>query len=508
MSALRYLLSTNFTYHSYTMHYIEQIYTKCLAEASYYIESNGFAAIIDPLRDVEPYLELARRRGSKVIYVFETHFHADFVSGHVDLSDKTEAIVVYGPTTLKTGYPSVIAEDGQVFQLGEIKIQLIHTPGHTMESSCYLLKDETGKATALFTGDTLFIGDVGRPDLAQKLMSELTPEKLAGHLYDSLRNKLFSLPDELVIYPGHGAGSACGKHMSKETMDTLGHQKRTNYALNPALSKDEFIQQVLQGLTPPPAYFPQDVILNIRGYTSYDQLLKHSLKALSADEFAALRWGKKLVVLDTRRAQVFAKAFIPGSLNIGLDGDFASWAGTLLKTVTTPILVVAEPGQEKEAITRLARVGFDQVLGYLQGGFETWQQNGKGVDSIASLTADEVAELLQKKNTLVLDVRRATEYEQGHVIDAINIPLDYLEENKQNIPRNKTVYVYCAAGYRSMAFVSFLRAQGYINLIDVHGGFKAIKSSASFAGILTGAEATSPAQKFCDITKVKRHEKI
>ncbi len=488
--------------------YIEQIYTKCLAEASYYIESNGNAAIIDPLRDVEPYLELAQRRGAKIRYVFETHFHADFVSGHIDLADKTGAVIVYGPTGLKPGFKALIAYDCQEFKLGNISLQLIHTPGHTMESSCYLLKDETGAEKAIFTGDTLFIGDVGRPDLAQKVMAELTPEKLAWHLYDSLRNKILPLPDDLIVYPGHGAGSACGKNMGKETTDTLGHQKRTNYALNPALSKKEFIKQVLNGLTPPPAYFPQDVILNIRGYESLDRILKRSLHAFSVEEFAELHREKNAVLLDTRRAQVFAKGFIPGAINIGLDGDFASWAGTLLKIVTTPILLVTEDGQQKEVITRLARVGFDHVLGYLKGGFEAWSGSGKGIDSITSLNADNVAALIQKEDALVLDVRRAAEYIRGHVTNAINMPLDYIEENKQRIPRKKHVYVYCAAGYRSMAFISLLRSQGYTNLIDVNGGFKAIEKSDHFAGLLNDAVQVVPGETFCDITKHRQHEKF
>lgn len=481
--------------------YIEQIYTKCLAEASYYIESNGNAAIIDPLRDVEPYLVLAMRRNAKIRYVFQTHFHADFVSGQIDLSDKTDAVIVYGPTSIKPGFKALIAIDGEEFRLGDIHLKLLHTPGHTMESSCYLLKDETGKEKALFTGDTLFIGDVGRPDLAQKIMKELTPEKLAGHLYDSLRDKILPLSDDLIIYPGHGAGSACGKHMSKETSDTLGHQKRTNYALNPALSKKQFISQVLHGLTPPPAYFPQDVILNIKGCESLDHILQRSLHAFSVEEFEELLAEKNKVVIDTRKAQTFAKGFVPGSINIGLEGDFASWAGILLKNVNTSILLITEDGQETEAITRLARIGFDHVLGYLEAGFDTWVKSGKGIDSISSLNVEEAVDLMQQDNALVLDVRRTAEYTQGHVARAISIPLDYIEENKNLIPVNRPVYVYCAAGYRSMAFISLLRLQGYTNLIDINGGFKAIQQSDYYTGLLDNAIQVSAAQTFCDIAK-------
>jgi len=482
--------------------HIEQIYTKCLAEASYYIESNGCAAIVDPLRDVEPYLELARRRGAEILYVFETHFHADFVSGHVDLADKTGATIVYGPTSLTTGFPALIAEDGQTFKLGDVSIQLIHTPGHTMESSCFLLEDEKGKPTALFTGDTLFIGDVGRPDLAQKIRADLTPEKLAGHLFESLRHKLLPLPDDLVVYPGHGAGSACGKNMSKETTDTLGHQKATNYALNPSLGKREFIKAVLHGLTPPPAYFPQDVIMNVRGYESFDDILFRSMKALTPDHFEKTMRAHHPVILDTRNAQVFAQGFVPGALNIGLDGDFAVWAGTLLKTVTSEILLVSDPGREKEVITRLARVGFEKVLGYLEGGFENWKNSGKETDCIISLQPKDVAELMQKESSVVLDVRRTAEFEKGHVARAINIPLDYIEEHKEQIPADKTLYVYCAAGYRSMAFISIVKSWGHKNLlIDVSGGFNAIKNSDAFAGLLEDAVEMVPGESYCEVPK-------
>lgn len=483
--------------------YIEQIYTKCLSEATYYIESNGFAAVIDPLREVQPYLDLAKRRGAEIIYVFETHFHADFVSGHVDLSNKTEAIIVYGPTTLKTGYPSVIAKDGQVFQLGDVRIQLLHTPGHTMESSCYLLKDESGKPTALFTGDTLFIGDVGRPDLAQKVIAELTPQKLAGHLFDSLRNKIMPLPDDLIVYPGHGAGSACGKNMSKETSDTLGHQKQVNYALNPALPKVEFINQVLSGLTPPPAYFPQDVLLNLKGYGSIDQIFQRSLKPLSAEAFKIEAERNKAVIIDTRDAQTFAQGFIPGSINIGLEGNFASWVGTLTKNTNTPILFVAEPGKETEVVTRLARIGFDKILGYLENGFAAWAHSAQDTDRIASINADAFAEILTNNGGEIIDARTQAEFKSGHLKGALNLPLDYVDENTTTLNKDKTIYVYCAAGYRSMAFISTLRTYGYEHLVDIKGGFSAIKSSGLFEELLRGQLPNSEAT-FCDITKNKR----
>ena len=460
--------------------YIEQIYTKCLAEASYYIESNGFAAIIDPLRDVQPCLDLAKRRGAEIIYVFETHFHADFVSGHIDLSDKTEAIIVYGPTTLQTGYPAVIAKDGQVFQLGDVRIQLIHTPGHTMESSCFLLKDESGRPTALFSGDTLFIGDVGRPDLAQKVIAELTPELLAGHLFDSLRNKIIPLPDDLVVYPGHGAGSACGKNMSKETTDTLGHQKNINYALNPALSKEEFVKQVLSGLTPPPVYFPQDVLLNINGYKSIDKVMEEGLKGLAPSDFDVMAFQNKALIIDTREAQVFCKAHVPGSVNIGIDGSFAVWAGTLIEKVTQPIMIVADPGREQEVITRLARVGYDNVLGYLKGGMQAWLDNFHLSDLVLSISVKEFAEIYHTGHVSVLDVRRESEFYSGHLAGAINLPLDYIRENLSKIDKNINYYVYCGAGYRSMAYISLLKRHGFTNLVDIHGGFAEIRKSGLF----------------------------
>lgn len=480
--------------------YIEQIYTRCLAEATYYIESNGYAAVIDPLRDVQPYIDLANRRGAEIVYVFETHFHADFVSGHLDLSNKTGATIVFGPTTLQTGYPSVIARDGQVFRLGDVEIQLIHTPGHTMESSCFLLKDGQGKPAALFTGDTLFIGDVGRPDLAQKVIAELTPEKLAGHLFDSLRNKIMPLPDDLVIYPGHGAGSACGKNMSKETTDTLGHQKQVNYALNLALSKEEFVKQVLSGLLPPPGYFPQDVMLNINGYDPIDAVIDRGIKGFAPAEFDRLVLQFNAVILDTRDARIFCRAFVPGAINIGLDGSFAVWAGTLIENVAQPVVIVAEPGREQEVVTRLARVGYDNVLGFLRGGMQAWINDQRPCDSILSISPTEFADIVRSVKVNVLDVRKQSEFESGHLQGAKNLPLDYARENKGLVSRDETAYVHCAAGYRSMAFISLLRSQGYKNLIDLKGGFDAIKNSGLFDALLSGP-ANPGEQKFCDISK-------
>ncbi len=460
--------------------YIEQIYTKCLAEAAYYIESNGEAAIIDPLREVEPYIEMAKNRRAKIKYVFETHFHADFVSGHVDLAKKTGATIVYGPTTLKTGFEALIASDGQIFKLGDCEIKLIHTPGHTMESSCYLLKNEAGEEKALFSGDTLFIGDVGRPDLAQKVIAELTQDKLAGHLYESLHTKILPLSDDLIVYPGHGAGSACGKNMSKETTDTLGHQKQVNYALNPKLTKEEFKEQILDGLMPPPAYFPQDVLLNIRGYEALDTIVERGLKALGPDEFMKAADATDAIILDTRDAQVFAKGFIPGSINIGIEGSFAVWAGTLIDSVDHPILIVAEPGKEKDAVIRLARVGYDNTLGFLKGGFASWTAENRTADSIRSIDANDLYAATLQGEQEILDVRKASEFNSEHLVGAINEPLDYICQSNLRLDKSKTYYVHCAAGYRSMIFISILKGKGYHNLVDVRGGFTALKNSGKF----------------------------
>ncbi|WP_143962490.1 MBL fold metallo-hydrolase [Litoribacter populi] len=459
---------------------IEQIYTGCLAQGAYYIESNGEAAIIDPLREVQPYIEKAERNGVKIKYVFETHFHADFVSGHKDLAAKTGATIVFGPTEMKLGFDAVVAEDGQEFAIGNAKIKVIHTPGHTMESSVFLLINEEGKEEAIFTGDTLFIGDVGRPDLAQKVVKDLTQDKLAGYLYDSLRNKIMPLSDDLIVYPAHGAGSACGKNMSKETSDTLGNQKKTNYALQD-MSKEEFIKQVITGLTPPPSYFPQNVMMNIQGYNNIDEVLTRGLRALTPAEFEAAANETGAILLDTRAPQMFAKGFVPNSINIGIDGSFAVWVGTLIPDVKQELLIIADEGREEEVITRLARVGYDNALGYLKGGFEAWKTEGKEVDTITSISVEELAEIKEKDpQASVLDVRKNSEYASEHILGAENVALDYINENMAQVDMDKTYYVHCAGGYRSMIFTSILRARGYDKLIDVAGGFKAIKDSGKF----------------------------
>jgi glyoxylase-like metal-dependent hydrolase (beta-lactamase superfamily II)/rhodanese-related sulfurtransferase len=460
---------------------IEQIYTGCLAQGAYYIESNGEVAIIDPLREIQPYIDMANTNNAKIKYIFETHFHADFVSGHVDLSKATGAPIIFGPTKMETGFDAKIADDGQVFDLGKAKIKVIHTPGHTMESSCFLLIDEEGKEKAIFTGDTLFIGDVGRPDLAQHVIADLTEEKLAAHLFDSLRNKIIPLSDDLIVYPAHGAGSACGKNMSKETTDTLGNQKKTNYALRPDMTKEEFVKAVLTGLTAPPSYFPKNVLMNIQGYDSINEVMERGSHALSAEGFEAAANETHALILDIRDPQTFAKGFIPNSVNIGIDGSFAVWAGTLIPDIKQEILLVAEPGREQEAITRLARVGYDHTIGYLNGGFETWKKAGKEIDTIKSISVDEFAAIVAKDSSInILDVRKKSEYDSEHIIGAENAPLDYINDSMLKVNKNKTTYIHCAGGYRSMVFSSILRARGYENLIDVAGGFKAIKESGKF----------------------------
>lgn len=457
---------------------IEQIYTGCLAQGAYYIESNGEAAIVDPLREVQSYIQKAEANGAKIKYVLETHFHADFVSGHLDLAHKTGATIVYGPTAAPS-FPAHIAKDGEELKLGNVTIKVLHTPGHTLESSCFLLKDEKGKEVALFSGDTLFIGDVGRPDLAQKA-AHMTQEELAGLLYDSLQNKIIPLPDDVIVYPAHGAGSACGKKMSSETTDTLGHQKATNYALRPNLTKEQFIKEVVTGLMPPPGYFPANVMLNKMGYESIDEVLKRGSQPLSPNMFETIASETGALILDTRNAQDFAKGFIPNSINIGIDGNFAPWVGALIPDVQQKILIIAEHGREQEVITRLARVGFDNTLGYLQGGFEAWKAAGKETDSIISVSPEEVAKKLKTENAQILDVRKESEYNSQHIENAINAPLDYLNDSMLKIDKNKTYYVHCAGGYRSMIFTSALRARGYENLIDIKGGFKAIKETGLF----------------------------
>ena len=454
---------------------VEQIYTGCLAEAAYYIESAGEVAIIDPLRDSRPYIDRAIRDKAHIKYVFETHFHADFVSGHLELADKTGATIVFGPTA-KPAYRAHIAYDGEEFQLGKVRIRLIHTPGHTLESSCYLLIDENGKETALFSGDTLFINDVGRPDLAQHVVAELTQEKLASHLYHSLHHKIIPLSNDLIIYPNHGAGSACGKNMSKETTDTLGHQKKVNYALNPGLTEEQFIKEVLSGLVPPPAYFPYNVLMNLKGYESLDSVVNRGTRALSPQEFELAADDTDALVLDVRKAETFALGFIPGAINIGLDGQFASWVGTLITDLKQPILLVAEEGNEEEAVIRLARVGYDNCIGFLKGGFKAWQNAEKATDHANNIEADAFADLLRENPDLnVIDVRKKSEFDSEHIIGAENMPLDFLNDYMAQLRPDETYYVHCAGGYRSMIAVSILKARGFSNLINVSGGFNAIK---------------------------------
>lgn len=458
---------------------IEQIYTGCLAQGAYYIESNGEAVVIDPLREVQPYLDKAEKDGAKIKYVLETHFHADFVSGHIDLAKKSGATIVFGPTA-QPGFEAHIAEDNEILPIGNIQIKVIHTPGHTMESTCFLLIDENGKETALFTGDTLFIGDVGRPDLAQKVVANLTQEKLAAHLYDSLHNKIMPLADDLIVYPAHGAGSACGKNMSKETTDTLGNQKKTNYALQP-MTKEAFIDEVLDGLMPPPAYFPANVLMNIQGYESIDEVLNKGTQALTPEAFEAAANETDALLLDTRNAQIFAKGFIPNAINIGIDGSFAPWVGALIPDIKQTILLITDEGREEEVVTRLARVGYDNTIGYLKGGFEAWKNAGNEVDYIESISVDELASRKTQDSTIsILDVRKQSEHFSEHIIDAANIPLDYINQHLADIDKEKTYYVHCAGGYRSMIFTSILKARGYENLIDVQGGFDAIKASGKF----------------------------
>jgi len=460
---------------------IEQIYTGCLAQGAYFIESNGEAVVIDPLREIQPYIERAEKSGVRIKYVFETHFHADFVSGHIDLAKATGATIVYGPTTMKLGFDAIVAEDGQEFKVGNITFKFLHTPGHTMESSCYLLKDENGKDTALFTGDTLFIGDVGRPDLAQKVVEDLTQEKLASHLFNSLRHKIMPLADDIVVYPAHGAGSACGKNMSKETSDTLGNQKRNNYALRADMTEQEFIKEVITGLMPPPAYFPKNVMMNIDGYDNISTVLQRGTQALSPAAFEAAANEIGALILDTRNAQEFAKGFIPNSINIGIDGSFAVWVGTLIPDLKQELLIVCDEGRAEEVVTRLARVGYDHALGYLEGGFDAWKNAGFETDAIQSISPDELADILKKNpNSSILDVRKNSEHLSEHILNAVNAPLDYINESMMKVNRDSTTYVHCAGGYRSMIFASILRARGYHNLIDVAGGFKAIKETGKF----------------------------
>jgi glyoxylase-like metal-dependent hydrolase (beta-lactamase superfamily II)/rhodanese-related sulfurtransferase len=448
---------------------VEQIYTGCIAHAAYYLESNGEAAIFDPLREVQPYIEKANDDQAKVKYVFETHFHADFVSGHLDLAKKTGADIVFGPTA-KPNFEAVIAEDNQEFKVGDYTVKAIHTPGHTMESTTYLLIDENGKDHGIITGDTLFIGDVGRPDLAQHVIADLTEEKLAAHLYDSLRNKIMPLADDLIVYPNHGAGSACGKMMSKETTDTLGNQKRTNYALRPDMTKEEFIKELLEGLAPPPGYFPKNVLMNIQGYESIDDIIDRGEQPIDPDAFEAAANETMALILDTREAKDFHKGFIPNSVNIGLDNNFAQWVGELIPDIKQQILLVTDPGNEEESIIRLARVGYDHAIGYLKGGMDAWKKSGKEVDTINRITVEELEHKLKTNSVKVFDVRKKSEYQSQHIDGAENTPLNELNKHLAEFPETEFV-IHCQGGYRSMIAASILKQRGIDHVVDVIGGF-------------------------------------
>ena len=450
---------------------IEQIYTGCLAQGAYYIVSNGEAAIIDPLRETKPYLERLEKDGVELKYIFETHFHADFVSGHLDLSKATGAPIIYGPNA-NPEYDAIIAEDGQLFELGGVTFKVLHTPGHTMESTTYLLRDESGKDHAIFSGDTLFLGDVGRPDLAQKAAS-MTQEELAGTLYESLMNKIMPLADDVTVYPAHGAGSACGKNMMKETVDSLGNQKKVNYALNQP-SKEAFIAAVTDGLLPPPAYFGANVAMNKKGYENVDKVIAQGLTALNSKEFETAAEATGALILDTRDNGDFTKGFIPQSINIGLNGDFAPWVGDLVGDVKLPILLVTYPGAEEETITRLTRIGFDNVIGYVAGGFEAWKSDGNEVDTVDRITADEFKAKLKIGESVVYDVRKSSEYEAEHVEEAYSRPLASINEWVKDINPKEHFFLHCAGGYRSMIAASILQSRGYRNFTEIEGGFKAI----------------------------------
>lgn len=454
---------------------VEQIYTGYIAHAAYYIESKGEAAVFDPLREVQPYIDRAEKDGAKMKYVFETHFHADFVSGHLDLAKKTGADIVFGPTA-KPGFEAIVATDNQEFKVGDYTIKVIHTPGHTMESTTYLLIDENGKEHGIITGDTLFIGDVGRPDLAQHVIADLTEEKLAAHLFDSLRNKIMPLSDDLIVYPNHGAGSACGKKMSTETTDTLGNQKKTNYALRPDMTKEEFIKELLTGLTTPPGYFPKNVLMNIQGYESLDKVMDRAKKPMDVATFELVANESRPLILDTRPADVFHKGFIPNSINIGLDSNFAMWVGELIPDIKQEILLVTEAGKEEESIIRLSRVGYDHAIGYLEGGFEAWEKAGKEVDQINRISAEEFAKEMEA-GTKVFDVRKASEFDSQHVIGASNTPLGNINDYLAEFPKDEKFILHCAGGYRSMIASSILKARGWDNFVDVVGGFKAIEAT-------------------------------
>lgn len=453
---------------------VEQIYTGCLSQGAYYIESRGEVAIIDPLRETKPYLERAQSDKAKIKYIFETHFHADFVSGHLTLAQQTGASIVFGPHA-NPSFDALVAKDGETFELGEVTITAIHTPGHTMESTTYLLKDENGKDYAIFSGDTLFLGDVGRPDLAQKA-NEITQEDLAGILFDSLRNKLMPLADDVIVYPAHGAGSACGKNMMKETVDTLGNQKKMNYALRADMTREEFIKEVTDGLTPPPLYFPMNVKMNREGYTAFDEVIAQGTKPLDPSIFEEMANTAGAIVLDVRNQIDFIDGHIPRSIFIGLDGGFAPWVGALLADVEQKILLVVLPGREEEAVTRLSRVGFDKTLGYLNGGIEAWKEAGKEIDTLESVAAETLKTKLEN-NVPIFDVRNVGEFTNAHLPTAKHTPLDFLNDYLNYFPQSEKFYVHCAAGYRSVIAASILKSRGIHNVVDVAGGFAAIKNA-------------------------------
>ena len=457
---------------------LEQIYTGCIAEAAYYITSNGEAAIVDPLRETQPYMERLERDNVKLKYIFETHFHADFVSGHVDLARKTGATIVYGPTQMKTGFATHIGTDGEIFTVGGIQIKLIHTPGHTMESSCFLITNEEGKEQGLISGDTLFIGDVGRPDLAQHVIADLTQDKLARHLFHSLRTKIMPLSDDLIVYPNHGAGSACGKNMSKETTDTLGNQKKTNYALNPNLTEDEFVTAILTGLTTPPQYFPKNVLINIQGYESLDAIIERGNKPYNAKVFELIANETQALILDIRAAELFAKGYIPNSINIGIDGSFAMWVGEMIVNIKQNILIVSDDNSKiEEAIIRLSRVGYDNVVGFLDGGFRTWKKAKKEIEIVNRISAKQLEKKYKKEKLIIIDVRKASEFQSEHIVNSINIPLNELDKHIAEFPKELPFIILCAGGYRSMIAASILKQKGFNNFVDVIGGFGAIKST-------------------------------
>lgn len=457
---------------------IEQIYTGCLAHGAYYIQDGDEAAVIDPLRETRPYSARATLFGAKLKYIFETHFHADFVSGHIDLARETGATIVYGPTA-QPAFEAHVGTDNEQFKIGNITITLLHTPGHTMESACYLMTDKNGVDVALFSGDTLFIGDVGRPDLAQKFAGK-TQNELAGILYHSLRDKIMPLSDDIVVYPAHGAGSACGKNMSKETSDTLGLQKQRNYALRADMTEEEFIKEVTNGLTPPPAYFPVNVMMNKTGYENINTVIKNGTRALSPDEFEAVANETGALLLDTRRAQTFAKGFIPNSINIGIDGSFAPWVGALILDMKHPILLITDEGRAEEVVIRLSRVGYDNAIGFLDGGMHAWVEAGKEIDTIQTISANDFYDVKKSQPISILDVRKKSEYDAEHIKIAQNMPLDYINNTMEAVDPSQTYYVHCAGGYRSMIFISILKARGYNNLIDVQGGMSAIKDTDKF----------------------------